>query len=116
LLELSAGLGVAALVEVHNEEETRRAVAAGAKIIGVNNRDLGTFEVALETSFRLRDSIPTGILAVSESGIGTPAELARLRAAGFDAALIGERLITQPDPGWALAELLKGQKIESLTG
>jgi indole-3-glycerol phosphate synthase len=106
LIELSSRLKIAALVEVHNEEETRRAVAAGARIIGVNNRDLSTFEVKLETSFRLRPAIPAGILTVSESGISTLDDLKRLSAAGFDAALIGERLMTQPDPGRALADLL----------
>jgi indole-3-glycerol phosphate synthase len=107
LIELACGLETAALVEVHNEGEVSRAVAAGARIIGVNNRDLRTFEVNLETSLRLRDLIPAGILAVSESGIGTPNDLDRLRRAGFDAVLIGERLITQSDPGQALCELME---------
>ena len=106
LIELAARLEVAALVEVHNEEELDRALAAGATIVGVNNRDLRTFEVSLETSFRLRSRIPAGCLAISESGIGTAADLKRLHEAGFNAALIGERLITAPDPGEALAALL----------
>ncbi|HXJ93590.1 MAG TPA: indole-3-glycerol phosphate synthase TrpC [Terriglobia bacterium] len=106
LIELSKGLQIAALVEVHNEVEVDRAMGAGAHIIGVNNRDLRTFEVDLETSLRLRARIPRGCVTVSESGIGTAADLERLRDAGFDAVLIGERLITQPDPGKALAELL----------
>ena len=113
LVELANNLGIAELVEVHNEEETRRAVAAGARIIGVNNRDLRTFDVKLETSFRLRAMIPPGCLAISESGIGTSEDLDRLRQAGFDAVLIGERLITQADPGLALAELMKGRSQES---
>jgi indole-3-glycerol phosphate synthase len=106
LIELSNRLQIAALVEVHSEEEVARALSAGAGIIGINNRDLRTFEVDLETSLHLRTSIPNGCLTVSESGIGTPSDLERLRDAGFDAVLIGERLITQPDPGRALAELL----------
>jgi indole-3-glycerol phosphate synthase len=106
LIELANGLELAALVEVHSDEEVGRAVAAGARIVGVNNRDLRTFEVNLETSLRLRASIPAGVLTVSESGIGTAADLTRLKAAGFDAALIGERLITEANPGQALAELL----------
>ena len=106
LIELSKRLQIAPLVEVHNEEEVDRAIGAGASIIGVNNRDLRTFEVDLETSLRLRTSIPRGCLTLSESGIGTASDLKRLADAGFDAVLIGERLITQPDPGRALSELL----------
>jgi len=106
LIELAYGLEMAALVEVHSEEEVGRAIAAGARIIGVNNRDLRTFEVNLETSLRLRDRIPQSVVTVSESGIGTAADLARMQAAGFDAVLIGERLITQQDPGQALSELI----------
>jgi indole-3-glycerol phosphate synthase len=106
LIELAARLEVAALVEVHNEEEVDRALGAGATILGVNNRDLRTFEVNLETSFRLRPRIPSACLAISESGIGTAADLKRLGEAGFNAALIGERLITAPDPGEELAALL----------
>lgn len=106
LIELSNCLQIAALVEVHNEEEVSRALAAGAHIIGVNNRDLRTFEVDLETSLRLRPLIPQDCLTISESGIGCATDLDRLGGAGFDAVLIGERLITQPDPGMALLELL----------
>jgi len=106
MIALATGLEMAALVEVHDEDELFLALAAGARIIGVNNRDLRTFEVDLETSLRLRPMIPPECIAVSESGIGTAADLARLHAAGFDAVLIGERLITQADPGEALRELL----------
>ncbi|HUI43987.1 MAG TPA: indole-3-glycerol phosphate synthase TrpC [Terriglobia bacterium] len=113
LIDLSSRLRIAALVEVHHEEEARRAVAAGARIIGVNNRDLRTFEVTLETSLRLRPVIPAGCLAVSESGISSATDLARLCEAGFDAVLIGERLIAQPDPGRALAELLEARSQET---
>ena len=106
LLDLCKQLRIAALVEVHTEAELERAVAAGAQIIGVNNRNLKTLEVNLETLFQLRAKIPRGCLAVSESGIKTAGDLRRIRDAGFDAVLIGERLMTQPDPGKALQRLL----------
>ncbi|MFZ0962016.1 MAG: indole-3-glycerol phosphate synthase TrpC [Terriglobia bacterium] len=106
LLDLCKQLRIAALVEVHTGAELDRAIEAGAQIIGVNNRNLQTLEVNLETSFRFREKIPPGCLAVSESGIKTVADLRRLRGAGFNAVLIGERLMTQPDPGQALGELL----------
>jgi indole-3-glycerol phosphate synthase len=108
LIELSQRLGVAALVEVHTAEELDRALAAGARILGVNNRDLRTLEVDLETSLRLRERIPAGCLAVSESGIKTAADLRRLSEVGFDAVLIGERFMEAPDPGRELAALLAG--------
>ena len=91
LIDVCGRLQLAALVEVHTEEEIGRAVNAGAGIIGVNNRDLKTFEVALETSLHLRGRIPPNCLAVSESGIRTAADLLRLQRAGYDAVLIGER-------------------------
>ncbi|OFW25572.1 MAG: hypothetical protein A3H27_01425 [Acidobacteria bacterium RIFCSPLOWO2_02_FULL_59_13] len=106
LLEQSRKLGLDALVEVHTREELRTALDAGSEIIGVNNRDLNTFAVSLETSMELIDSIPDEIVAVSESGLKTAEDLERLRAAGFDAFLIGERFLRQPDPGAALAALL----------
>ena len=81
-------------------------MAAGARIIGVNNRNLKTLEVNLETSFELREKMPRDCVAVSESGIKTPADLRRIREAGYNAVLIGERLMTQPDPGEALRQLL----------
>jgi indole-3-glycerol phosphate synthase len=107
LLALSDRLGIAALVEVHTETELGRALAAGAQIVGVNNRDLRTLEVNLETSFRLRPKIPSRCLAVSESGIKTPADLRRLAEVKFDAVLIGERFMTEADPGKTLADLLR---------
>jgi indole-3-glycerol phosphate synthase len=106
LLDLCHQLRIAALVEVHTEAELDQAVAAGAKIIGVNNRNLKTLEVNMETSFQLRAKIPRGSLAVSESGIKTAADLWHIREAGFNAVLIGERFMTQPDPGQALHGLL----------
>ncbi len=106
LLGLCARLGIAALVEVHTAAELDRALAAEARIIGVNNRNLRSLDVNLETSFRLRPKIPPRCLAVSESGIKTPADLRRLSEAGFNAVLIGERFMTEADPGKALADLV----------
>ena len=110
LVELCGRLQIAALVEVHAEEEVNRAVSAGASIIGVNNRDLETFEVTLETSLRLRDRIPSNCLAVSESGIRTVDDLLLLHKAGYDAVLIGEHLMTAEDPGRELAAMIEGCK------
>jgi indole-3-glycerol phosphate synthase len=107
LIKLAERLKLTALVEVHTEEELRRAVDAGANTIGVNNRNLKTLEVDLETSLRLRALIPATCIAVSESGIKTAADLGRLGSAGYSAVLIGERFLTQPDPGKELADLLK---------
>ncbi len=98
------------LVEVHTGEELDRVLDAlgetGADAIGVNNRDLKTFEVRLETSLALVERIPANVIRVTESGIATAADLSKLRAAGFDAFLIGESLMRQSDPGAALADLL----------
>jgi len=100
------------LVEVHTADELTRVLETlgetGADAIGVNNRDLRSFEVSLETSLALVERIPASVIRVTESGIFTPADLARLRSAGFHAFLIGESLMRQPDPGKALAELLSG--------
>jgi indole-3-glycerol phosphate synthase len=105
LLELAQRLNIASLVEVHTEKELDRALAAEARMIGVNNRDLATLNVDLESSFRLRERIQPGLLAVSESGIKTPEHLQRLGRAGFDAVLIGEHLLLAEDPGKELARL-----------
>ncbi len=107
LVQLCDGLEIAALVEVHTEPELERALRAGGRVIGVNNRDLKTFEVDLETSLRLREKIPSGCLAVSESGIKSGQDLRRLADAGYHAVLIGEQLMTMPDPGQELARLLE---------
>jgi indole-3-glycerol phosphate synthase len=106
LLALGRELGMEPLVEVHTREELARALAADARIIGVNNRDLRTLEVRIETSEELVDTIPEECVAVCESGLRTHEDLARLRAAGFDAFLIGEHLMTQADPAAALRKLL----------
>jgi len=99
-------LGMEALVEVHTREELDRAIAAGAKIIGVNNRDLKTLEVRLPTSFELINHIPEDCIAVSESGLRANDDLQKLRSVGFDAFLIGEHLMQASDPAAALRELL----------
>jgi indole-3-glycerol phosphate synthase len=100
--EQAAGLGLAALVEVHDLDELRRAVDAGAKIVGVNSRNLRTLEVDLSGLDAVVRAIPSGIMAVAESGIRTPEDISRLSALGYDAFLVGERLIVEPDPGEAL--------------
>ena len=106
-LGLCQAVGIAALVEVHDESELERALGVGANIIGVNNRDLKTLEVDLEVSFRLRPRIPADRIAVSESGIKTRQHLRRLAEAGYQAALIGETCMKADDPGAALRELLR---------
>lgn len=94
------------LCEVHDEEELRRALDAGFDLIGVNNRNLHTFHVDLNTSLQLASHVPAGVTKVAESGIETREDIARLRQAGFDAFLIGESLMRAPHPGEALRELL----------
>ena len=91
--QLAAELGLSALVEAHSEEEVERALASGAKIVGVNNRDLRTFQVDINNSIRLRRLVPPEILFVSESGIRTEADIRKLRENGTDAVLIGETLM-----------------------
>jgi indole-3-glycerol phosphate synthase len=98
------------LCEAHDEQELQRALDAGCDLIGVNSRDLRTFQVNLETHFRLAARIPEGCLAVAESGIHSGAELARLRGAGYDAFLIGESLMKAEHPGEALTKLLEEAK------
>jgi indole-3-glycerol phosphate synthase len=106
LLALGRELGMEPLVEVHTREELDRVLAAGARIIGVNNRDLKTLEVRVQTSFDLINHVPESCIAISESGLGSHDDLQKLRAAGFDAFLIGEQLMLAPDPGTELAQLL----------
>lgn len=106
LLSLGRELGMEPLIEVHSRAELDRANAVGAKIIGVNNRDLRDFKVSLQTSLDLIREIPEGAIAVSESGLHTREDLERLRLAGFDAFLIGERLMKQADPARELQKLL----------
>ena len=104
----AAALGMDALVEVHDADELAMAIDSGARIIGVNNRNLRTLEVDVKASERVVGLIPGGVVAVSESGLRTPDDLLRLSQLGYRAFLIGERLMTLPDPGGALRELLAG--------
>jgi len=105
LRELAARWSLAALVEVHDEAELQKAVDSGARIIGVNNRNLSTFEVTLHTSLRLAERIPAQTLRVSESGIHSPADVRKLAAAGYHAFLVGEHLMRAPEPEAALRAL-----------
>lgn len=105
LLELGRTLKMEPLVEVHAREELDRVIASGARIIGVNNRDLRDFQVHIETSLALIEQIPDECIAVSESGIRTPIDIQRLRSAGFDAFLIGEHLMREIDSAGALRAL-----------
>jgi indole-3-glycerol phosphate synthase len=108
LLTLGRELGMEALVEVHTAEELERVLALGARIIGVNNRNLHTLEVRMETSLELVEMIPEDCIAVSESGLRSAEDLRKLRAAGFDAFLIGESLMREAQPGPALQRLIDG--------
>jgi indole-3-glycerol phosphate synthase len=105
LRELAASYGMAALVEVHDAAELEAALASGAEIVGVNNRNLHTFEVTLETSLRLAPRIPSGVVKVAESGIASGQDVDRLREAGFDAFLVGEHLMKSADPAEAVKAL-----------
>ncbi len=105
LLGLAAELGMDALVEVHDAEETERALAAGTRLLGVNNRDLASFATDLELSVRLAPRVPAEVVLVAESGIRTAADVDRLGAAGVDAILVGESLMRQPDLRAAAAAL-----------
>jgi indole-3-glycerol phosphate synthase len=100
-------LGMDALIEVHTSEEMARAAAAGATFIGVNNRNLHTFEVALDVSLKLREQAPPGALLVSESGLRSGAELKRLQAAGYNGFLIGETLVKSKNPEAALRTIIQ---------
>ena len=110
LRELASSLGLAALVEVHNHDELTSAIDSGAEIIGVNNRNLDTFEVSLDVSLRLSYLMPSSVTRVSESGIFTRADVETLAAAGFHAFLVGESLMKANDPTGALRSLLSPSK------
>ena len=105
LMRMTRSRGVAALVEVHNEAETATALEVGAQVIGVNHRDLRTFEVDLSLTERLRKMIPPEIVVVAESGIQTPEDARRMHEAGADAILIGEVLMRAEDPAERIREL-----------
>ncbi len=104
--ELAENYRMSALVEVHDDEELKSAIASGARIIGVNNRNLHTFEVDLAVSLCLAEKIPPGVVKVAESGIHSPADVQRLCAAGYQAMLVGEHLMKSGDAAQALRALL----------
>jgi len=105
LIETARSLGIAALVEVHNESEVEKALDARASLIGINNRNLADFSVDLGTTMKLRPLIPSPITVVSESGIKSHADIATLQAVGINAVLVGETLVSSPDPEAKLKEL-----------
>jgi indole-3-glycerol phosphate synthase len=104
--ELATSLGMAALVECHDAEEVRRAIESDAQIIGINNRDLQTFDVDLNTTLELRKHVPGGKVLVSESGIFTREHVRTLEGGGVDAILVGEALVTSGDVRAKIRELL----------
>ena len=106
LMHLAQTLGIDCLVEVHDEAECERALAYGASLLGINNRDLRTFHTTIETTERLMQILPSDILVVSESGLSTRHQLDRLEAQGVRAFLIGETFMAAPDPGEPLRSLL----------
>jgi indole-3-glycerol phosphate synthase len=106
---LAALLGLAALVEVHDEEELARALDAGASLVGVNQRDLHTFEVDTDRAVRVGAAMPEGVVRVAESGVGSSADVHRLAEAGFHAVLVGETLVRASDPAFALRQLRSGR-------
>lgn len=105
LESLAAGLGMAVLVEVHDEKELGAALALATPLVGVNNRNLRTFETRLDTSLELKSKMPPGRILVAESGIGTPRDVSRLRAGGIQAFLVGEAFMRAEHPGAALRVL-----------
>jgi len=106
MIEMAESLGIASLVEVHSGEELERAVAAGAEIIGINNRNLQTFHVDLNTTIELVSRIPEGKVVISESGIETRGDVERLMSKGVHVFLVGETLMRAPDVGAKIRELL----------
>jgi indole-3-glycerol phosphate synthase len=105
LLESSRGWAMEPLVEVHDEQELDAALEAGARVVGVNHRDLRTFDIDLSLTERLRPRAPADVVFVAESGIKTAADAKRVRAAGADAALVGEALMRAPDVKAKIEEL-----------
>ena len=103
--ELAVSIGLAVLVEAHDQREVERAIAVGARIVGVNQRDLVSFAVDTDRAVRVAGAIPEGVVRVAESGITGPADVQRLADAGYDAVLVGEHLVTSGDPAAAVREL-----------
>jgi indole-3-glycerol phosphate synthase len=106
LFAAASAIGLAVLVEVHDEEECRRAVGCGANVIGVNNRNLRTLQVDLEASLTVAALLPKDVIAVSESGLKDAADLRAMQAMGYRAFLMGERFMIEPNPGAALASMI----------
>jgi indole-3-glycerol phosphate synthase len=106
LIERAHSIGLCPLVEVHDEEETRRAVDAGAQLIGVNNRNLKTLEVDRDTFARVAPTIPTELVRVAESGVRGPHDVIEFARAGADVVLVGETLVTGRDPRASVADLV----------
>ena len=104
--QLAVEVGLDVLVEIHDEAELEVALAAGATLVGVNQRDLVTFQVDHERALRMAGQMPTGVVRVAESGVRGPADAASLRAAGYHAVLVGESLVTSGDPAAAVAALV----------
>jgi indole-3-glycerol phosphate synthase len=111
LAGIARAQGLEVLCEAHDEQELQRALDAGCDLIGINNRNLRTFEVNLETAFRLVDKMPAACVRVAESGIQSGADVARLRSAGYEAFLIGESLMTAERPSEALTRLIEDAKV-----
>ena len=109
LIHEAEGAGVAALVEAHDADELRTALESGARIVGVNSRNLRTLHVESDVHDRLAPLIPSDVVSVAESGLRERADLQRLESAGYTAFLVGERLMTQADPGAALTRLRRGR-------
>jgi indole-3-glycerol phosphate synthase len=105
LEDAALGLGMAVLVEVHDAGELEAALTLRTPLIGVNNRDLRTFETRIETTLALLERMPADRIVITESGIASPADVARLRAHGVNAFLVGEAFMRAPDPGGALRAL-----------
>ena len=108
--DLARRLGLDVLVEVHDEDELARAVAAGADLVGVNQRDLVTFEVDTERALRMAPQMPDGVICVAESGIAGPSDAAQLARAGYHAVLVGEHLVTSGDARSGVADLRRSHQ------
>lgn len=107
-IKVAKSINIECVVEIHDEDDLKKIKGLKIDIIGINNRDLKTFDVSLETSFRLKDLLPSNSLVISESGIKTSEDIRSLKEKGFNGILIGEVLLKSPSPGEKLMELLKG--------
>jgi len=116
LREVAEELGMGVLVEAHDESEVHRALASGARILGINNRDLATFMTRLDTTIDLIPQVPPGVILVSESGIHTLGDVERLGASGVEAILVGESLLRAPDPSAKARSLSGVPRVERSAG